>query len=118
MLAPPVVHERFTPLPCSAHATTTLAMEGCAEQRVLRGDRRIDALAATAFRLVHGVDNRAAFVAGERAWLRYRNASCTAEASKDDGGTLQPVAYGTCLAARNRTHAADLSALVRVLRFH
>jgi uncharacterized protein YecT (DUF1311 family) len=93
-------------------------MEGCAEQRVLRSDRRIDALAATAFRLVRGSRNRAAFVAGERAWLRYRDATCTADASSDAGGTVQPVVYGSCLAARDRAHVAELTSLVRDLRFH
>src|SRR5581483_8597862 len=48
-LKPPVIHESFTPLPCPKHASSTLALEGCAEKAILAGDRKIDAKAHAIF---------------------------------------------------------------------
>lgn len=112
---PPVIHETFTPLPCSAHPVTTAALEGCAEQAVLKTDRVVDARARAVFGLL-APSAPSAFVRSEGWWLRYRNGSCSAQSSRYAGGTLQPVAYASCLAARNRTHTRDLAALARSLR--
>jgi uncharacterized protein YecT (DUF1311 family) len=111
---PPVIHEPFTVLPCPAHPSTTLAIEGCAEKSILAGDRAIDARAKAIFNLL-APSARSGFVRGEASWLRYRAASCTSEASKYAGGTLEPVLYGTCVVSRNRTHLEDLSDLEHTL---
>src|SRR4051794_23361753 len=86
-LKPPVIHETFTPLPCPKHQVSTLDIEGCLEQQILKSDRQIDARAAAIFKLLRP-DARAGFVRGEHSWLAYRRASCLAEASKYAGGTL------------------------------
>ena len=114
---PPVIHEPFTVLPCPAHPSSTLAIEGCAEKSILAGDRAIDARARAIFSLL-APSARSGFVQGETSWLRYRAASCTSEASKYAGGTLEPVVYGTCVASRNRTHLEDLSDLEHTLTSH
>jgi uncharacterized protein YecT (DUF1311 family) len=115
--APPVIHESFTVLPCPAHPVSTLAIEGCTEKSILAGDRAIDTRARAIFSLL-APSARSEFVDGESSWLRYRAASCASGASRDAGGTLQPVAYGTCVVSRNRTHLEDLSDLVHDLRSH
>jgi uncharacterized protein YecT (DUF1311 family) len=112
---PPVIHEPFTPLPCPAKAQTTLELEGCAERQILADDRRIDAEAAAIFALLAARD-RATFVAGERAWLRYRRASCLTASSKYAGGTDAPLEDALCVAARNRTHLRELTSLLHDLR--
>jgi len=114
---PPVIHEPFTVLPCPAHPSSTLAIEGCAEKSILAGDRAIDARVSAIFSLL-APSARSGFVHGETSWLRYRAASCTSEASKYAGGTLEPVVYGTCVASRNRTHLEDLSDLEHTLTSH
>lgn len=116
-LKPPVIHEVFTPLPCPRDAQTTLELEGCAEKRILASDRTIDARVAAAFRLL-ARGERAGFVEGERAWLRYRRTSCVAESSKYAGGTFRGVADALCVASRNDAHVRDLARLLSVLRGH
>lgn len=116
-LKPPVIHEVFTPLPCPMHPGTTLGLEGCAEQSILKSDRTINADAKAIFNLL-APSARAGFVSGERAWLRYRSLSCEAEASKDAGGTLAGVVEANCAAMRNHAHVTDLKATLRSLRVH
>jgi uncharacterized protein YecT (DUF1311 family) len=117
-LAPPVIHEPFTALPCPIHPDTTVDVEGCQEMRVLRTDRAIDREVKTIFALLPTRAARASFVAGEQSWLHYRRQSCTAEASFYGGGSGEPVAYLTCTLHRNRSHLADLAATEKTLRQH
>ena len=114
-LSPPVIHESFTPLPCPAHPQAQLELEGCAEKAILATDRRIDAVNAMIFARLATRD-RATFVAGERAWLRYRRASCLTAASKYAGGTLASLVDADCVAARNRTHLREQTSLLHDLK--
>ena len=117
-IAPPVIHEPFTALTCPLHPDSTIEIVACQEHRVLRGDRAIDAQAKTIFRLLRTESRRATFVNGERSWLQYRRQSCSAEASKFDGGSLRPVALLSCEIQRNATHLADLKATTKTLSQH
>jgi uncharacterized protein YecT (DUF1311 family) len=114
-LSPPVIHETFTPLRCPADPQAQLELEGCAEKAILTSDRRIDALNAQIFTRLAARD-RATFVAGERAWLRYRHASCLTAASKYAGGTLASLVDANCVAARNRTHLHEQASLLHDLK--
>ena len=116
-LKPPVIHEAFTPLPCPKHPVSTVDLEGCSEQAVLRSDRRIDADVKAIFGLLAKSERRG-FVAGEAAWLRYRKLSCDAEASTFAGGTLLPVDFIGCVEGRNQSHLKDLAGTLKVLRQH
>jgi uncharacterized protein YecT (DUF1311 family) len=115
-VAPPVILEPWTPLPCPAHPASTVAIEGCLERTVVRSDRRIDAKAATIFRLLRRQSDRKAFVEGEQAWLRYRRRSCSATASVFRGGSAEPVVFLRCEANRNTRHLTDLLDTERTLR--
>ena len=117
-IAPPVIHEPFTALPCPLHPDTTIDVIGCQEHRVLRTDRAINAQVATIFSLLRTDAARSTFVAGERSWLQYRRQSCSAEASKFAGGSLHAVAVLDCTLQRTRSHLADLAALRRTLSQH
>jgi uncharacterized protein YecT (DUF1311 family) len=114
--APPVIREPFTLLPCPAHPRSTIELEGCREHALVASDRRVDARAAAIFRLLPTAAPRAAFVRGERAWLGYRRASCSAQASVYAGGSLEPLAFLHCEAARNATHLLDLAQLENAVR--
>jgi uncharacterized protein YecT (DUF1311 family) len=112
MLAPPVIKEEFTPLPCPksrAARETTIGLEGCAEQKILRTDARIDARARVIFRLLRDTTAKRRFAAAERAWLAYRRASCTSVADVYRGGSAQPVAFADCVLTRNREHLDELA---------
>jgi len=113
--SPPVIHETFTPLPCPAHPQAQLELAGCAEKAIIATDHRIDAVNATIFARLAARD-RATFVAGERAWLRYRRASCLTAASKYAGGTLSSLVDADCVAARNRVHLREQRSLLHDLR--
>jgi uncharacterized protein YecT (DUF1311 family) len=114
-VAPPVIHEPFTALPCPLHPDTTIDAIGCQEHRVLRTDRAIDAQVRTIFGRLRTESARATFVAGERSWLSYRRQSCSAEASRFAGGSEHGVALLSCELRRNTTHLADLTAMRKAL---
>src|ERR1700759_2488686 len=73
-LAPPVIHESFTPMPCSGSPgkRSTLQQEGCAEQQILHSDKQIDALNQRIFNALHTNSARRDLIAGHKAWLAYR----------------------------------------------
>lgn len=103
----PVIHENFTPLACPSKPRTTVQLEGCAEHKVLAIDRTIDGLNAKAFAKL-GAGGRAAFITSNAAWVSYRDAACTAEASIYNGGSVQPVAYANCLVSIDSSHVSEL----------
>jgi uncharacterized protein YecT (DUF1311 family) len=116
---PPVIVERFTPLPCPAKPQTTLEYEGCAEHRILRTDAAINARVEAIFVLLKRVRSAAAqsnFVRGERAWLVYRQAVCKSRADLYEGGTAAGLAAATCTANANDAHLRDLRTFARDLR--
>jgi uncharacterized protein YecT (DUF1311 family) len=116
VLAPPVIHEPWTPLPCPAHPSSTIAIEWCLERAISRSDRVIDQRAATVFRLIRREHDRATFVSGGESWLSYRRRCCTAVASVDRGGTAEPIAFLSCEKRLNARHIVDLAAAAQALR--
>ncbi|HUA69991.1 MAG TPA: lysozyme inhibitor LprI family protein [Solirubrobacteraceae bacterium] len=113
-LAPPVIHESFTPLPCTGAPghRTTLEMEGCAEQQILTSDKRIDALNQEIFGKLFDAAARRRFIAGHNAWLTYRHAYCLSASDVFEGGTEAGVADATCTAAVNSQHVTNLKAFL------
>jgi uncharacterized protein YecT (DUF1311 family) len=116
VLAPPVIHESFTLLPCPDDAMTTLALEGCAEHAIVDTDHQIDGLVRTIFGVIRTSDGKRMLVKSEASWLAYRAQSCSAQASKYAGGTLFGVVDAQCQAARNRSHLTELRSLLKTLK--
>lgn len=116
--APPVIHERFTLLPCPASKPdkSQLDLEGCAEHDIVRTDRRIDALARTVFGLLPDTAARRRFVTAQRAWLAFRTADCLSVSDKYEGGTLAALVDATCTADRSRQHLKELRAFAHLLQ--
>ncbi len=92
-------------------------MEGCYEKAILATDAEINGETKAVFSLLRSRPARSTFVAGERAWLRYRRASCSTVASHYEGGTLAPVIAAACVVGRNRAHLRDLTAMRKTLSF-
>jgi uncharacterized protein YecT (DUF1311 family) len=88
---------------------TTVGLEGCTEQATLRTDAQINARAKAIFRLSGDITRK--FVAAEKAWLTYRQAGCTSVADVYRGGSAQPVAFGACVASRNKQHLKELASI-------
>jgi uncharacterized protein YecT (DUF1311 family) len=118
VLKPPVIHEPFTQLPCPAHPSSTLAMEGCYEKAIVGTDRKINSQTRVIFRLLPSRYGRLTFVSGERSWLLYRHDSCAALSSKYGRGTYGPLSAAVCILDRSRAHLRDLVAMRKELSFH
>jgi uncharacterized protein YecT (DUF1311 family) len=118
-LAPPVIREEFTPLPCPrkpAARGATVGQLGCAEQKILRTDAQINARTKVIFARLD-VTGKRLFLAAERAWLAYRKASCDSVAdSYYRGGSERPVLFAVCVAERNVQHLKELRAFQNLLR--
>lgn len=118
-LEPPVISESFTLLPCPAKPKTTLDFEGCAEHRIVRSDRAINAEVRTIFALLERRRSRSAqvrFVRGERAWLVYRRTVCASRADVYEGGSESPVVFANCEVGINAAHLKELRTFARELR--
>jgi uncharacterized protein YecT (DUF1311 family) len=116
-LSPPVISERFTPLPCAGapSARTTVEQEGCAEGQILATDKKIDILNATIFGKLVGDAAKRHFIAGNTAWLGFRDKYCLSVSDVFSGGTQAPVLDAQCEAGLGSQHVKDLEAFVRDL---
>lgn len=113
-LAPPVIHESFTPLPCAgtpAHRST-LQAEGCAEHQILKSDNTIDALNRSIFTKLPSNSARRDFSAGHQAWFAYRRAYCLSASDVFQGGTEAGVVDADCTAHVNAQHVTNLKAIL------
>jgi uncharacterized protein YecT (DUF1311 family) len=109
-ISAPVIHESFTPLTCSGSPQhrSTLQSEGCAEQQILRTDKKVDALNRTIFTKLADNAARRRFIAGHNAWLSYRRAFCLSRSDIFEGGTDAALVDATCVAGVNAEHVKDL----------
>jgi uncharacterized protein YecT (DUF1311 family) len=116
-LAPPVIRESFTPMPCSGSPgkRSTLQEEGCAEQQILRSDTRINALNQKIFTALHTTSARRDLIAGHKAWLSYRKSYCLSVSDVFQGGTLAGVVDADCTATVNGQHVANLKTFLKDL---
>jgi uncharacterized protein YecT (DUF1311 family) len=116
-LAPPVIHESFTPIPCAGTPgkRSTLQEEGCAEQQILRGDKQIDALNQKIFNALHTNSARRDLIAGHTAWLAYRKRYCLSVSDVFQGGTEAGVVDADCTATVNGQHVSNLRTFLKDL---
>jgi len=111
-LAPPLIREQFTPLPCPrsrAARQSTVGSEGCLEKEILRTDAEINTRASAIFRLLRDRAGKERFLAAENRWAAYRRASCESLAGVYSGGSAGPVAFADCVVRRNRVHLKELA---------
>jgi uncharacterized protein YecT (DUF1311 family) len=116
-LAPPVIHESFTPLPCTGAPgkRTTLQEEGCAEQQILRSDKQINTLNGKIFTALPTTSARRDLLAGHKAWLSYRKSYCLSQSDVFQGGTLAGVVDAECTAQLNGQHVSNLKEFLKNL---
>jgi uncharacterized protein YecT (DUF1311 family) len=114
-LSPPVIRERFTPLPCPSHPESTLDLEGCAEQRILRTDHQIDSVARSIFTRLSDDAARRRFIAAQTAWLAYRQADCVSMSDLYEHGTLAGLLAARCTADDSTRRLVELRAFDRSL---
>jgi uncharacterized protein YecT (DUF1311 family) len=116
-LAPPVIHESFTPMPCTGSPghRSTLQEEGCAEQQILRSDKQINTLNRKIFTALHTTSGRRDLIAGHRAWLGYRKSYCLSVSDVFQGGTAAGVVDADCTATVNGQHVSNLRTFLKDL---
>jgi uncharacterized protein YecT (DUF1311 family) len=109
----------FTPsLPClghKGHAVSVLAQNRCYGIAVRATDRKIKDEREAISRLLFDRSPRSSFLQSEQEWVKFRQASCAAEALHYAHGTFEPVVRAACTLGRNKTHLADLAATRRAL---
>lgn len=104
--AAPLAAQR-TKAPDCDDARTQVEMNLCA----VRGYEAADAEMNRAYaRLRAAVDEveRAALLAAQRAWLRFRDAHCAFEASGFRGGSMEPMVHSGCMAVTTRERTKQL----------
>jgi uncharacterized protein YecT (DUF1311 family) len=116
-LKAPVISEQFTLLPCPAEPKSTLDLEGCAQHRIVRSDKAINATVRMIYDRLSSRRSGAAdrFVRGERAWLTYRRALCESRADLYEGGSAAGIVFADCVAEKNADHLKDVRAFERHL---
>lgn len=97
---------------CMQAAATTAAMGDCGTALVAREDARLNAEWKRVFPLLEG-DARARLLDAQRAWIRFKDRSCTVYAARPPFGSLQ----GAVHAPRCRARViAERTAQLRALR--
>ena len=107
-LAPPVIHEQFTLLPCTQG--TTLGMEGCAEHDLLRADTRIDKEVRLLFSLLFDNAARERLTKAQVTWMAFRQADCRSQSDVYEGGTQAAVEFGRCALSDDKARSGELHA--------
>jgi uncharacterized protein YecT (DUF1311 family) len=113
-LKPPVVKEKFTPLPCKGTPShrTTIEMLGCAERQILASDKTINRLNQRVFETLTTNRAKARFISSNTSWVSFRGSWCATAGARFAGGTEQPVLVATCTASLNTEHVNDLQLLL------
>ena len=116
-LAPPVIHESFTPMPCTGKPghRTTLQDEACSEQQILRSDRQINALNQKIFTALGTNSAKRDLITGHKAWLAYRKSYCLSVSDVFQGGTLAGVVDADCVATVSTQHVSNLKTFLKDL---
>jgi uncharacterized protein YecT (DUF1311 family) len=108
----PTIPEAFTLLPCPAGTPqTTLAMEGCAEHRIVALDKQVTDTAQAVYAGLQTDLAKQRLVASQTAWIARRHAVCLRASNAYAGGTLSPVVFATCEVGQDRRRLVVLSAL-------
>jgi uncharacterized protein YecT (DUF1311 family) len=81
---------------CMKTAASTLAMRECNGGELGRRDAELNEAYRQLIGLMDTPKRTAALRKAQRAWIGFRDAECPAEASSHVGGTVWPLAVGSC----------------------
>jgi uncharacterized protein YecT (DUF1311 family) len=108
----PTIPEAFTLLACPAGTPqTTLAMEGCAEHRIVALDKQVTDTAQAVYASLQTASAKQHLVASQTVWIARRRAVCLRASNAYAGGTLSPVVFANCEVRQDRRRLVLLSAL-------
>jgi uncharacterized protein YecT (DUF1311 family) len=105
-LKPPVISEPFTKSPCNQK--TTVGMEGCQENQILRADQRIDREVSLLFTLLRDDAARERLIRVQQTWLAFRKADCLSQSDVAEGGTAAGIYASVCYVNDDSARSQDL----------
>jgi len=88
-------------------ARTQMEMNLCAAEQLRAADAEMNRAYAR-LRAAVDAEERAALLAAQRAWLRFRDAHCAYEAAGVRGGSMEPMVRSGCLAETTRERTRQL----------
>jgi uncharacterized protein YecT (DUF1311 family) len=88
-------------------ARTQLEMNLCALRQYEAADAEMNR-AYSRLRAAVDAEERAALLAAQRAWLRFRDAHCAYEAAGVRGGSMAPMVHSGCMAETTRERTRQL----------
>lgn len=91
-------------------SNTQAELNACAAREARRADAELNAVYRAVIAREAGAAE-ARIRAGQRAWIAYRDAWCTAAAGVYEGGSMQPMVHGFCLAELTRAQTEQLRRL-------
>ncbi|WP_299475348.1 lysozyme inhibitor LprI family protein [Cypionkella sp.] len=103
-----------------AKAEAQMELTYCAEQDWLAADAELNTAYATARKAMQGIDaeleasqrGAADYLRdGQRAWVTFRDATCTAEGYAMHGGSAEPMVIYGCRARLTEQRVVDLQAM-------
>ena len=87
-------------LDCKSGGGTQADMNQCADARFKASDAQLNGTYKKVMACLGPTgDGATSLVDAQRAWLRYRDAECKFQGSASDGGSVQPMVIGSCLAS-------------------
>jgi uncharacterized protein YecT (DUF1311 family) len=129
-LAPPVIHEGFSLLPCTKK--NDLGMEGCEEHQIVKLDKVIDKAEQVLFTMLEkeasideptsdttdevGVAQRLSQAQSD--WFNYRLSECRSESDVALGGTDASLLAGMCDIKLDQQRLAQLKSFYLALKGH
>jgi uncharacterized protein YecT (DUF1311 family) len=105
--SPSLAQHMNAPASACRNAVTTADMSRCFDQAFKAADRELNGVYAEV-RAVLAEKDRQNLQDAQRAWLKYRDATCAAEYALYGGGTGGTPARLACLEAQTRQRTSDL----------
>lgn len=100
--------------PCAPEAQRSSQLMACAEREFKQASAELTRARAGLYADLEP-PSRVKMRVTERAWLKYRQANCDAEASIYEGGTIQPLIRLRCMVRVTRERTAELKGQSRTL---
>ncbi|MEM6403573.1 MAG: lysozyme inhibitor LprI family protein, partial [Cyanobacteria bacterium P01_D01_bin.116] len=96
------------------NAQTTLEMRVCADNNYGEADKKLNQVYQQ-LKPKLGSSQQNKLVTAQRAWIQFRDKSCTFEGAFAEGGTLEPILKLNCLADVTEQRVKDLERYLEIV---
>ncbi len=98
------------------NAMTQSDMNICANRNYQTADRALNTAYADLLSALNDAGFKAKLRAAQRNWISYRDSVCAFETAGNEGGSIHPLLYASCLTRLTRERTRALEALARCQR--